>query len=99
MKKYKLKKPVKIENDGKTTTITNVTIKELKTKHLKLIPAELYNGTDLSPHKYIPVIAELTGLTEADIEEVNVVDYMSLVEIVSGLMMGESEESLETTTS
>ena len=76
-----LKYPVDIVSaTGVKTTLTSVTLRRIKAKDLKFMPAD----GDKSPAKMLPLIASLTGLDISTVEEIDLEDMNLIAESLVG---------------
>jgi hypothetical protein len=86
-----------MENDkGQDVELREISIQRMKAKHLKLIPEEIYNIKDarkkvktINPDKLLPLIAGLTGLTNEQIDEVDIEDLLIITDKVM-VIVGEA---------
>lgn len=81
-KVIKLEEP--LINEGQT--VSEVTIYGLKAKHLRTVPAELFDGTAKNPAAFIPIVASVTGLPEAVVDEMSLVDLVDIIGVISDFM-------------
>jgi hypothetical protein len=89
-KTVKLEEPIVFENNGIKSSITELNIQKLKGKHLRFVPDEIFQGEVIAnPCKYFELIASLTGLDVAQVEELEFDDLQNVITAV-GALMGES---------
>jgi hypothetical protein len=96
--KYKLKYPVVIPStpDKPEVELTELNlVDQMKAKHAELIPDECFEGGQISPTKFIPVIASMANIDIKDVKELAFVDLVKIVgEIVSPFLseLGSQDE-------
>jgi len=83
---YPLKHPITIlatpdkpEHEIKELNLVD----RMKAKHAKLIPDECFEGGQISPTKFIPIIAAMASIDESIADEL---DFVDLVNIVGGIV-------------
>ena len=94
---YELKHPLRSKNEsGQEVELKTIEIQRMKVKHLKHIPDELYSireskrkSKTINPVKMLPLLASLTGLTEEQLNEIDIEDFPNLVDKVM-LLVGEA---------
>lgn len=80
--KYTLEHPIiiKADNDRPETEIKELNLVDrMKTKHAKLIPDDCFSGGQISPTKFIPIIASMAGIEIKIVEELDFVDLVKIV--------------------
>jgi hypothetical protein len=82
-KKLLLKRPIKVERDKLETEVKELSIQQLKSKHLRHVPIE-----PTSPYFIVPLVASLTGLTEAEAGELDLADLMAVAEVLGPFLEG-----------
>ena len=73
-----------------------ILVDRMKAKHAKLIPDECFDGGNISPTKFIPIIAAMADIDILIAEEL---DFVDLVNIVGGIVtpfLAELEQPAET---
>jgi hypothetical protein len=106
---FDLKFPIKIDSNGnpideelynqegkqlpKYTEITRINIYRMRTKHLKLIPDDIYTLREgrkktkiINPEKLLPLIGGLTGLTKEQVGEIDMVDLIPITDEIMSLV-------------
>ncbi len=91
---YTLKYPLKEKNEqGQEVELKDIIIHRMKVKHLKLIPKEIYEVREykrkkstINPDKLLPLIAALTGLTEKQLDEIDLVDLLPITDEVMAIV-------------
>ena len=84
--KVELKYPITLPAtvDRPETEIKELNLVErMQAKHAKLIPDDCFGGGNVSPTKFLPVIAAMAGIPESAAEEI---DFIDLVKIVGGIV-------------
>jgi len=98
MKVIDLKHPIEITADNNTKqSISQVRLTRVKVKHLKDMPAWMFQGEEsedakkaasggFNPVDFLPLISSLSGLTVDQAGEIDLEDLMPIVEGVTSLV-------------
>ncbi len=78
MEKFKLEYPIDLTQDGQNV-ITELTVNRLKAKHMREASAKRANGYEFSDY----IIGKSTGLTLAEMGEMDAADYDALVDKIT----------------
>jgi hypothetical protein len=91
--KIQLKCPVAVKLDGGgDAVLSEVTVGKVRAKHFKFVPASLLDGKTTNPAKLFPLLAAVTGLTVATLEELELADFIAVVTAVTA-QLGEGVAS------
>ena len=80
--KYTLKHPITIlaKDDRPEHELKElILVDRMKAKHAKLIPDDCFTGIQISPTKFIPIVASMAGV---EIKIIDELDFTDLVKIV-----------------
>lgn len=86
-----LKVPIEIEKDGIKLEIKELTFQRLKLKHMRLLPEKVFKSkknADLTIDEILPLITGLTGLTEEQVDDIDVMDIEAIAEMIGSLLEG-----------
>jgi len=92
MDTVKLKHPLRVKSSsGTDVEVSTLTFSRPKTKHLRHLPKEVLLGTvdKVNPVELLPFIAAVTGLQDAEADEIDLEDLTAVVEKV-GELLGKS---------
>jgi Phage tail assembly chaperone proteins, E, or 41 or 14 len=89
MKKHKLSNPVTLNGQ----TVSEVTVSNIKVKHLKAVEKAREEGGDFNAA--IAVVAGLTGLSAELVEEMDATDFATLSEMAESFLPPKSAKSGE----
>jgi len=94
-KTVKLSFPIKIKKDGADVECKELTFSRFKTKHLKLLPSDFVGKAKdgvVEPAGLLPLIAGLAGLDIKEAEEIDMSDFVLIMEEIQdffgGFLMG-----------
>jgi hypothetical protein len=92
MKKFKkipLSYPIIRDENGTEVEVSSVTIYRMKLKHLRALPKELLEklqqqgeNASLTMDEAIPLLLQITSLTEKDIDELDIADFKKISDMM-----------------
>jgi hypothetical protein len=84
-KVVKLKYPVQLQVNGTAQGYTEVTLRRIKGKDLKAIPETMFDPDSKAknPTLFLPLIASMSGLPMAVLDEMDMEDIIALIEAAS----------------